>query len=601
MIDAKKTPPTRNIYVLDLPWGFKHPAIKYDKTKKIAYYEGSLLPKALREYMTEDFSYLRWLEDDLNGSVMPPAKGSVLFKPRLHQLEAAKSIYQAYMKGWPGFLEADKTGLGKTLSTLSGVASIANKTGKSPDTKRANLLVVCPKGVIPVWKQTLQNYPMAGQQLRVLVINYHQLQKLIEEPKASKDAKKRKTKNRQTVLKGVPKYLFDYIIFDEEHYLKNYPSSTMSLAASNIAMLDKPYIKNKSPFVISSTATPGATPLNMAMMSPWLARLLNPDSVMAKSATPATWGKFLENEGFAVEKGSSGWTWATVPFYDKNSTDPKKAQAFEDKMRAAKLKQRKDSRRIGKALTTSGAPFIARSPKDIAGWPEQQVIPMPLEVDAEGQAIYKEAWSRFRNWLRLPGSKKDSKSALVETLRYRQKSSLLKVNPLAEQIKDWVDADNQVFVSCEFLETLDKLSEALKKAKIPHVEVSGRNPEDREKNRIHFQKGRAKVVLCTVVEGVSFHSEEILPDGTKATKMNRITVILDVRQNNLNATQSMGRAHRDGQNSVAYFPYINNTVDQKVIQSFTNKTANMLSMTGESQKDASYLEELFELEAARAE
>ena len=236
-------------------------------------------------------------------------------------------------------------------------------------------------------------------------------------------------------------------------------------------------------------------------------------------------------------------------------------------------------------------PFLMQSPKDIAGWPEQQIIPFPTDLTASQRPIYEEAWSRFRNWLQLTPAKSDPKGALVENLRYRQKTSLLKVEQISAFIQDQVDSDRQVFVSVEFIETLDRLKENLTKKGIKVSEYSGRNVKERDQERIRFQKGETSVVLCTVVAGVSFHANETLPDGTKASSKERTTILMDIRQNNLDSEQALGRAHRSGENSIAYVPFFVDTIDEKIVTSFSNKTSNMNTMTG--QDDAEGMEKLF--------
>lgn len=581
------------VHVLDIPWGMQVPGVQYDKAKKVHFYKGSGLPESLRRFASQDFSYNRWVQDEHNGAVLPPQKVEGSFKPRPHQVEAARAIAISYARGWSGFLEADKTGLGKTLSTLAGVAAIAKSQGYGVGQK-ANLLIVCPKGVIPQWRHTLHRYPASTALLRPMIINYQQLNKLIETPKTAhyKQAKKRKTKNRIVASSGKPKIHFPFIIFDEAHYLKNYPSSSASLAAVTIAQLNKPYMKGKSPYTVFSTATPGASPLNFAVMANFMAPLIS-QKPEAKKITPDSWGDFLQEEGFAVKKGKVVWSWAPTPWFGKNSDDPKEQAKYERALRATKVLQRKDAQRIGRGLKSPKAPFIMRSPSDLADWPEQQFIPLPIAMSASQIPIYEEAWSRFRSWLRLTPAKTDPKGALVEMLRYRQKASLLKVEQVSEQVKDWVDAGNQVFISCEFIETLDQYKNTLEKAGITVAEISGRNGESREEERLKFQKGQAQVCLCTVVAGISLHSNEQLPDGTKATSTPRISVISDIRQNNLDTSQACGRAHRDGENSITYFPYLEETVDERVIGSFVNKTSNMNSMMGASIEAAEDLERLF--------
>lgn len=577
-------------YVLDLPWGVQYPGVQYWKDRKIHVLKTNILPSELRPYASDDFSYHRWQEDELNSVVTPPKKGATVFEPRPHQVDGAKVIYQAYASGWEGILVADHTGTGKTLTSLAGISAIAKKQGFGTENK-AKVLIVCPKGVIPQWRNTLRNYPVSTDLIRPLIINYQQLGKLLFPPSNVRVAKKVRTKNKLIARNGKPKIDWDFIIFDEAHYLKNYPSSTMSIEAANIAQLEKKYIKGTSPFVVYSTATPGASPLNFALMSPWLAKLVAGDTKVV--AKPSTWGDFLHKQGFDVKKTKTGYTWAPLPWGSKKDT-PAERRVVERKTREVKDRQRKDAQRIGKALTRKGAPFIMRSPVNIAGWPQQQYIPYPIELRGKQRVFYEEVWTRFRKFLKLPPARRDPKTALVENLRYRQKSSILKVESITEMIDNFVNAGSQVYVSCEFTETIDEFAKELTKRGISYAEISGRNVSEREQERLRFQKGDAKVVLCTVVAGISLHADETLPDGSKATSAPRVTIIGNVRMNPNDTVQALGRCHRDGVNSIAYFPYLEDTVDEKIISSFTNKFANMSTMTGSSVEDAEFMEKLFE-------
>lgn len=594
-------------YILELPWGkegqyvqFKYKDFIKNLGKGLYAFNHPELPQELHQYSTLDFSYARWYEDDMRLKAglrrRGIQKGKAVFTPRPHQKEGAQKIFTSYQKGCSGFLLADSTGLGKTLTALVGITATAKHAGFT-EQQKAKLLIVAPKGVLPVWRQTLYNYPLSTKYCRPLIINYQQLNKLINEVKepASKGKKKRKkstrSKNRQTASKGTPKINWDYIIFDESQYLKNYGSSATSLAASNIAQLNTPYKKGKTPYTIFSTATPGSSPIHFSIMANWVAPLISESS--GHGITPNTWGNFLEKQGFAVSKGKTGWTWAQTPWYGKNSKDPKERAKYLKAEKESKQVQRRDATRIGRALMKAGSPFIKRSPVDIADWPEQQCIPLPIELSAEQKPIYEEAWTRFRKWMKLNAKGSDPKGALVESLRYRQKSSMLKVDTVCEYIKDFVEQDKQVYVSLEFIEDIDMYREILEKAKIPVSEISGRNVNEREVERLKFQKGETKVVLCTVVAGISLHANETLPDGSQATPNERITIIHSIRQNPLDTNQSLGRSHRDSQNSIAYFPFLTDTIDERVIQSFVNKNSNMNTMIGQSQEKAEELEDIF--------
>lgn len=583
--------------LLEIPWAMKNYfKAKYTNLKPRGgsfYIYNGPLPSELKAFEVQEFSYGRWIEDEalIKGGKQPAtvAAGSTIFKPRDHQVEGAKAIYKAQQAGQPGFLIADQMGLGKTLTTLVGISGVAKKEGYGPQNK-ALVLIVCPKGVIPVWRQTIKAYPVSMQYCRFLVLNYQQLHKLQATPPKAKTAKRKRTQNRAKASDGASLYNWNYIIFDEAHKLKNYPSSAASLSAVSIAKLNQRYLKGKSPFVVFSTATPGSSPLNFSVMANWIAPLI---AASGTGVTPASWGDFLSKQGFSVTKGKLSWNWIAIPWYGKgdNSPEGKRKQALAE----ARVKnlQRKDAMRIGKALKKPGAPFIRRSPVDIAGWPEQQFIPLPIELPQEDRTLYEEAWSTFRSWLRLTPAKSDPKAALVQMLRYRQKASMLKVNAMIDQVVEAVEDDKQVFISVEFMDTIDKYKEILTQKKISVAEISGRNVGEREQERLRFQKGHAKVVLCTVVEGISLHAGESLPDGSKATANDRITILHDLRSDPLSSLQSSARAHRDGSNSLTFIPMIEDSIEERVTASFIQKQANTKTMVGESQSAAEALENLF--------
>ena len=639
-------------FVIDeWPWGKPFPKGSgrskgwWDKSIGFHIYSAPALPRELRPYHCKDFSLGRWYEDEINNAFMPVTPSQTQYTPKDHQNEGADAIIRAYRNNERGFLEADCTGLGKTLTILSAVSRIAESEsyGRRPEEK-ARVLIVCPKSVIAHWRQTIRSYSKALAFTHPMIVNYQKLGKLLKEEsateksyratggtkssrsKARKTVKRKKSAkraNRDLARKGVPRTDWDFIIFDEAHLLKNYPTSNTSLAAVSLARLEQKYTPKqdgyhaRTPFVIYSTATPGASPLNLSVMSGIIAPHMNSGSKGETSSasssgasanrlasstsrsrtsasrgqsftTPSKWGQFLADHGFAVSRSDKGeWSWATVPWWGKTSKDPAERARYLKAEKQVKVRQRKDSMAIGRALKNPGAPFIRRSPKDIAGWPEQQVIPFPISMTPEQGKIYETVWSRFRKFLNLAPSSRDPKTALVERLRYKQKSTLLKVDEMVSFVAEQVTYGSQVFIACEFMETIDRYKEMLEAQRISVTEISGRvTGADREESRLRFQKGEAKVVLCTVPEGISLHAGETLPDGTKATSAPRITILHDIRDNNVTNDQILGRAHRDGQNSITYVPYLEDTVDMKVIDSYVNKRSNMNQMTGDDDAEA---------------
>lgn len=163
-------------FVLDIPFEMRSLASYY----KAKYYKGyghvftgKQLPPPLKHFKSQDYTYERWVEDDLNGSVAPITMTKSKFVPRPHQQEALKKIFASAKHGYRGFIEADDVGLGKTLSCAYGAYGAAKiRKGK-------NILILCPKSVIPHWTNTLKSLPQEDG-FRYCVLNYESSKKLLE-------------------------------------------------------------------------------------------------------------------------------------------------------------------------------------------------------------------------------------------------------------------------------------------------------------------------------------------------------------------------------------------------------------------------------------
>src|SRR5690606_26916582 len=107
------------------------------------------------------------------------------------------------------------------------------------------------------------------------------------------------------------------------------------------------------------------------------------------------------------------------------------------------------------------APAIRRLPTDIAGWPQIQRIVVPVELSPAERALYEQAWTEFRAAMRLARRGGDPASGLAARRRFRQRASLLRVPGTVEQVLDLLDNGHQVAVSCEWLETIDAIRDAL--------------------------------------------------------------------------------------------------------------------------------------------
>lgn len=567
-------------YVLDVPFEMRAVAsasgAKWDAQLKAFTYSAGALPPALQPFRSVDYSWERWIEDDLNKKVAPVQPGSVRFTPRPHQLEAGRKIDAFVQRGYRGFLEADEVGTGKSISCLLGAYSVAKRKGYSPE-KPAYLLIVCPHSAMPHWRNTLRALSFTSS-FRVVVINYERLSKLLEAPKTAESAKKAKTKKRQTATKGRPLVSWDAIIADESHKLKNYQEAQRAKAFTRVAQYATS--ARQSPFVIWASATAGQNPLEVGYLAPMIGQITRTSGL-----TTDTWGNFLERRGFHVKKGKSGWRWVSGNW---QGTDLEEVRA----------KQRQDVVKIRELLFSPQSPTIRRLPEDIAGWPQIQRIPVPVDLDSHQQSLYKQVWSGFRNFLRMHPKGRDPQGALAQQLRFRQKASLLRVPGTIDFAADLLDNGQQVAISVAFMESLDAIREGLEKKGYSCVEFSGRNRDARENERLRYQRGQAQVILYSVTEAVSFHAGESLPDGTTASRARRSNVIHDVRYSSIENAQIEGRTHRDGQKSNAYYMYGVNTIEEKIITIMIQRMANMKNLSGDEESLVEEIESLLYQEAS---
>lgn len=516
----------------------------------------------LSRYVSKPMSWERWIEDEINGRVKPIPSAKVPMKPRPHQAVAVRDIARAASEGWRGYAEADSVGLGKTLAAALGASQVARLRGFTA-ANPAKVLILCPKSVIQHWRNTLQASGIDN--LRVVVINYDQSLKMLTQPAKAQAAKRKRTKNSNTANQGNPIVRWDIVLSDESHKLKGLYTANRSKAFSRIARYGES--PDKAPFVIWMSATMGQNPIDLGYMAPLIGQINGKPKM-----TLDEWGPYLESEGYAVKAQKVGYAWTTA-----------KMNATEGERKHVAQVQRKDVERISAILFGPKAPSIRRLPTDITGWPEQQRVPMAVEFDEEQQRLYQEAWLDFRSQMRLLLRGKNPQGALVAMLRFRQKASLLLVEPGLDHITDLLENGMQVAVSCQFLETIDRLRPLVEKAGYRTAEYSGRiNGDEREAERLKFQHGQAKVIFYTVAEAISLHAGEQLADGSVATKAPRANVIIDIRFSGFESLQIEGRTHRDGQNSVTYYMYGESTVQKKLLKSLFQKMKNTSRLSGDT-------------------
>jgi hypothetical protein len=543
---------TERTHLLDIPWTERGMATtygaKWDKSLRAWLYTGEL-PWQLAPYASRPFSWERWQEDKLNG---PDAGAAYLddnhaptgVELHPHQQEAADAMVDAYLSDLPGFLLADDVGLGKTYATIAGVMRM----------KPTNVAVLCPLAVVPHWRKSIAAMG-ADRDINWLVINYDRTKNLLSVPKEATAAKKTRTKNRKIAALGKPLINWDVIVFDEAHLLRN-PQSQRSTACRRLAGEGSDH----KAFCLWLSATAGQNPLHLSYLAPILA-----------ASTGTTVGDltdfqyWAESQNMEVRQGAYGaWEWV------RNEADL-------DHMRHILFEN------------TDPLVGIRRRPTDIAGWPEQQRIPYPIDLDPRGWELYDDAWLEFRREVNLAMKGRNPQNLLVEQLRFRQKASYVRVPGTVELVEDLLSNDLQVAVSVQFLESVDALRDILEAKKIKVATIVGdMTADEKEAERIRFQQGDAPVILFTPTEGISLHAGEA---AAEATDMPRVTVLHDVRYSALSCAQIEGRCHRDGQNAIAYYVYADRTVEENIIHKTIQRLTDMATMLGD---DTEWVEEIYD-------
>jgi hypothetical protein len=512
---------SKRLHVIDcdytyFPFASKAGA-KWDSKRRVAVYRGNTLPVELTGFKPKILSHQEKMERELNKDPVKLIRASKKIKPHSHQKESKRFIEKAWACKTPGFLLADETGLGKTISTWLAILAISEL-----EKKGLKVLIVGPLNALDTWRETIQwmgnKSAQAPQHIEVTLVNYERLRNLFTE-----DAKKAKT------LKGIARFAaaetHDVIVFDESHYLKNPTSARSKLARK---------LEESAKFSIWLSATAGQNPLELSYLSNLLGYITN-----CKGKTvEKDYELWCQAQGINVKKGKFGkWIWN-----EENSKE--------------------ENQKIHNILFKSiKKPLLAlrRRCTDIQGWPEMQRIPKPNTLEGEEVLAYQSNWKEFLKALeedrlnRLSG-KKDTTKGIAALGRLRQKASLLRVETTSELAQDLLLNGYQVAISVEYLLSLDKIKESLTAKGYKVVEFSGRNVSEREANRKLYQEGKADVIIFSTESSISLHQ-------VKETDKPRAQINHDLRWSGIEQEQVDGRSHRNGRHAPIYWCFSKETVE----------------------------------------
>jgi hypothetical protein len=359
-------------------------------------------------------------------------------------------------------------------------------------------------------------------------------------------------------LAKVSKLRFDVVVADEAHMVRH---TTTQRWKHWKAVSGAGRVKD-APYVLACTATPAHTPLELPYLAPEFA-VRHSEPLREWSDLP----KRLAAHGFHVERGRYGWGWT-------EDADERRA----------------DLARLQGWLADAEPPATLHRP---APWGPVSVTGTPVALTPAERAAYDSEWSEFRAEMRLARRSRQSAKGRAALLRFRQKAGLIRVQATVDWIKAQVEAERQVAVSVEFVETAaDPIRDALLDAGIPVAGIYGRERFDVEAERLRFQRGEAAVCVFTVTASISLHAGELLPDGRAASETPRVGLFHQPRFSGIQARQVTGRTHRDGRTSPWRVAFAEDTVEEQVARVMVERLAVSGSAAG---ADTSSLQEIAEL------
>jgi hypothetical protein len=359
-------------------------------------------------------------------------------------------------------------------------------------------------------------------------------------------------------LAKVSKLSFDLVIADEAHMVRH---TTTQRWKHWKAVSGAGRVKD-APYVLACTATPAHTPLELPYLAPEFA-VRHGEGIREWADLP----KRLTAHGFHVERGRYGWQWT-------EDADERRA----------------DLGRLQGWLADDDPPATLHRP---APWGPVSVTGTPVALTMAERAAYDSEWSEFRAEMQLARRSRQSAKGRAALLRFRQKAGLIRVQATVDWIKAQVEAERQVAVSVEFVETAaDPIREALLDSGIEVAGIYGRDRFDVEAERLRFQRGDAPVCVFTVTASISLHAGEVLPDGSHASETPRVGLFHQPRFSGIQARQVTGRTHRDGRTSPWRIAFAEDTVEEQVARVMVERLAVSGSAAG---ADTSSLQEIAEL------
>lgn len=494
----------------------RHPSATYRRDLKASLCVADTLPEELEPYAAKPYTYLAWVEDQINGDAAPTRRATAAAKTlRPEQMDDARTIVEAAAGGWRGLLNANATGTGKTLGCIIAAKAICLLRG-------GNTVVVTvdrPAAMtIPMWRSAIASVGDGG--LRWIVVSSDGGLKKLHHPN------------------GRPRVNPTVVINDEAHQFRRDSQRTARMRSLNRLDTEP---SAAVPFVMSVTATPGHCPTEYRYLSALLAQAHREPASAWAELGPALAGRGLpvaQQRGPWGERGDWGW---------------------DERAGASAAVRQKATATVRDWLLRADPPAMLNR---AAPWGPAVLEGMPVELGADQRRLYLSEWGDFQREMHMARRGRDKARGLAAITRFRQKAAMLRVDATVERVVADVEDGYQVLVAVEHVTAAaEPIAQALADKGIGVACLYG-DRDDLEEQRLLFQRGHAKVAVVNKTSSVSLHAGEHLSDGTRATTVPRRGYFHQPRYSGILAQQMMGRSHRDGQHCDWFLLYGENTIEQ---------------------------------------
>ena len=453
---------------------------------------------------------------------------------RPYQLSGYNWLYKLHEMGCTGCL-ADDMGLGKTLQTLSLLQTLKNR-----ETLRTSLLVA-PVVTLANWEQeilkftpNLSFYRHAGsdrhdsaelfRQYDLIIVSYHTLRNDVD-----------------LFLDMV----FDYIILDEAHYIKN-ASSVIFKAIRSL----------RSHHRLSLTGTP------------------------------------IENNTLEL--------WSQFNFLSPGLLGSRKE--FIDRF-ANPIEKKSDNEALT-ILRDTVSPFILRRKKEdvLADLPPKEIIVHYSEMTGSQEELYRKYLDYYRARVKGLLNEKGLAGSSMEIFQFLLKLRQIAIYPpmagpegaeagscKMDALTSWLDEilveDHKILIFSQFLGTLDAMGDYCRNQHWDYSLITGKTADRAEEIRRFQEEEEVRIFLLSLKAGGV---------GINLTAADYV-VLFDPWWNPAAERQAIDRAHRMGQTRkvISYKMITKNTIEEKILRMQEEKTALMEGIISD---EASFFSKLKEEE-----